>query len=569
MSLSELSLLSAETAISFHDIDLEILRNRRQDICVFIAVDDQNLSNSDEKNVYTFGDFKFYVDQVHEKDYSRVFLNVGSSPNSEWSLLVQLRIKTGQEASVLNVVDKDVFKFDAFSYPINVEVTSSDVKYLKFEMRVLNMLHLEHPLFNEGAITIEFDDGSTIHIYANILALLSDYMAKIEKLATTRSEAPNRIKVVHIEKAAFLELLYQVYPTRRPIYAAFRRLVAAAVGYKCDTLIYHLSKHLIEYNYRPLTFHQRFQAAIENRLEPAIRELAFRAARDGTWDRMIQQGFEPEQFCGRDVYHRIVCPAILAGRQAPFDATTLRNPTPSPTGFLELEPGDETKSVVLFRGTKFYVNSGLLEAHGKHMFSVGQNGELIARYTPEFQRECARENLLPGKVLLELLSYMLPMGDLPDPTMIRACIVFCYDHEWNVLKENLELELEPPITANEYMSQLVFAEKFELANLMRVNVQRAESSCRELAERLEREGVLKQLKQNTRDAIMDRMCSGWGLNPQVNRLATRVPTTFNNRLVNMKKGKPLTVGEGRAIDTLNSIESEYAFGQPNELVVLE
>lgn len=167
------------------------------------------------------------------------------------------------------------------------------------------------------------------------------------------------------------------------------------------------------------------------------------------------------------------------------------------------------------------MNSGLLAAHGTGTLCTGQNGEYIARYTTDFHRECARGDLLPGEVLVQLLTYMHPMGDVPHPDMIRACIVFAHDQGWNIVKESLELEFEPPTTPDEYMSQLVFADKFELKNLLRVNIQRAESSCRELAEILEKHGKLKLLKDRTREGIMDRMCSGWGLNPVVNRLSTR------------------------------------------------
>ncbi|CAI2341796.1 unnamed protein product [Caenorhabditis sp. 36 PRJEB53466] len=595
MSLSELSILSAETAISFHEMDLELLKESQKEMkvksnepvrraethsegdwkkeegpagpVVFLAVDDQNLSNGGDENSYVFEKLVFRVQQTVEHGVRRVHLMVQPSTAAQWELLVQLRIKTGLEWSVLNVVDKDVFKFDSFSHPLNVEVQTNDVKYLKIEMRVLNYMYLDLPTFTDGDEVIEFEDGSRILIHSNILAVLSEFMGKFEKEAATRESGPV-IRVQSVPKEAFLELLYQAYPTRRPIYASFRRLAAAAVGFQCETLVYHLSKHIIEYNYRPMTFLDRFRAALENRLEPAIRELAFRAALDGTWDRMVQSGFEPETYCSRQELTKIVCPAILAGRSARPHATSLFPPAHT-LNFLEIEEGDTSKSAILFRGTNFYVNSGLLAAHGKGSLSTGQNGALIALYTPDFHRECAINNLIPGKVFLQLLTYMHPMGEVPEPDMIRACVVFAHDHGWNIVKENLEQEFEPPTTAAEYMSQLAFADKFDLQNLKRVNIQRAESSCLDLAVILETEGTLQFLKESTREGILDRMCSGWGLNPMINRLSTRYPTTFYNRTVNLQRGKALVVGEGRAVDTLNSLASDHAFGEPLELVVVD
>ncbi|CAI5441186.1 unnamed protein product [Caenorhabditis angaria] len=568
MSLSQLSVLSAHTAVSFDDGDLQKLQPTPP-ISIFLAIDDQNLPNAAEsRNVFNFENkLYFEVAEVIEMGVKRVYLNVSTINPAEWNILVQMRIKTGggNNASGLHVVDKDVFKFDTFSYPLSVEVQTDEVRFIKFEMRVLNFMHLELPKFNEGDEVIEFDNGSTIRVHSNILGLLSQYMATSEKIAAERQAM---IKATSTDKSAFLELLYQVYPTRRPIYSSFRALCAAAVGYKCDQLINKLSIHLINYNHRAMTFQQRFQAAIENRLEPAIRELAFRASRDGTWSRMILQGFEPENFCGKDVYTKIVCPAVFLGKNAPADVTTLTETNDYPN-FLDKNENDTSKSVIMFRGTPFYINSGLLTAYGSSQFCIGANGEFVARYTTDFQRECSRENLLPGEVLLQLLAYMHPFGAVPNYNMIRACIVFAHDHGWNVLKENLEQEMEPPTTADEYMSQLVFGEKYGLMNLMRVNIQRAESSCKDLAEQLERHGVLRRLSEKTHESIMDRMCSGWGLNPLVNRLATRIPTTFNNRLVNLQRGRAIVIGEGRAIDTLNSIQSDYAFGEINELVVVD
>lgn len=112
-------------------------------------------------------------------------------------------------------------------------------------------MYLDLPTFEEGDEVIEFDDGSRIRVHSNILSLLSDYLGKSEKEYASRTDCP-AIKATCSEKEAFLELLYQAYPTRRPIFASFRRLTAGAVGYKCDNLIYQLSKHLIDYNYRPV-----------------------------------------------------------------------------------------------------------------------------------------------------------------------------------------------------------------------------------------------------------------------------------------------------------------------------
>lgn len=167
MSLSELSVLSAETAISFHEMDLELLKEVQngkgfvehvappvqqaleEEPIVFVSVDDQNLANDHDGASFVFEKLRFFVQQVIQNGTRHVYLSITATTPAEWHLLVQLRIKTGTESHVLNVVDKDVFKFDAFSYPLNVEVQTPDVKFLKFEMRVLtHVSHLKVDLFS-------------------------------------------------------------------------------------------------------------------------------------------------------------------------------------------------------------------------------------------------------------------------------------------------------------------------------------------------------------------------------------------------------------------------------------
>ncbi|CAD6195745.1 unnamed protein product [Caenorhabditis auriculariae] len=564
MSSSNLSTVSAETAVSFDEEDLA-----PEWTDVIVAIDDFNLQRkvvSRYESSYQYEHFLIYVaqtDAAELKPWRHIYMSVTTEADSEWFLLVQLRIKTGENASVLNVVDKDVFRFDSFTRPLSVELQTTEVKFLKLEMRVLNTLYLEHPRFLDGDTLISFEDGPSIRVYKHILYLLSDYMDEFEKQSS-------HIQVSHIPRKAFLELLYQAYPTRRPIYGNFRSLSLAAVGLRCNSLINHLSRHIVEFNSRPLSFEERFRAAIDNQLAPAIQEIAFRAARDGTWDRLIQKGFEAESFCGKSVYTQLVCPAIIKGRRAGLDDTLLKEDAPVPD-FLSKDPNDDSKSAILFRGTTFYMNSGLLAAHGRQKFSIGRNEEYIAIYSLDFQNECGKMNLLPGEVLLSVLHYMMPLGPMPQAEMLRAAIVFCHDHEWNILKEDLEQELlhEPPLTVIQYMSQLKFAEKYGLVNMLRTNVQRAEASCHQIANHIVASGQIDELQKSTSEAIVDRMCSGWGLHPSVNRLATRMPTKFTERCVELERGSVLARGPGRLCDTLVSMQSEYAFGMPTEMVVVD
>ncbi|VDM82708.1 unnamed protein product [Strongylus vulgaris] len=261
-----------------------------------------------------------------------------------------MRIKTGTiEAEVLKVVDKDVFEFYPQCDPISIEIMSDVIATVKFEIRILNKVIEQLPNFDQGDLTIRFDDGSSVQVYRHLLSLHSSYMRKCMQDSMITC-------VEDFAREPFIEMLYQMYPTLRPIYrnirglakaaVAFqvnplvyklskhlvnfntramyptlrpiyrniRGLAKAAVAFQVNPLIYKLSKHLVNFNTRAMSLEQKLRAALDLELCPAVEELVYRAAQDGVWSHLIKLGFEPEIFFGPEVYKKVVCPAIIAVR---------------------------------------------------------------------------------------------------------------------------------------------------------------------------------------------------------------------------------------------------------------
>lgn len=466
---------------------------------------------------------------------------------------------------MMRVVDKDVVEFIPKGRPLSVDIMEFGVEFAKFELRTINKQFLPHPDFSDGDISVVFSDGSSLRTHRALLSLSSHYIAK-----RCFDTAVDALDVGHFSRHDFEELLLQLYPTRRPLWGDFRALNRAALAFKVDHLIYSLSTHLINFNRRPMSIVERLSAAMKEELHPAVEELVFRAAQDGTWGKMIGQGFEPEAFFTPTIYKQIVCPAVISARQRQYRDSPLRDPFAVPDFFTD--KSDINCCVLLFRNTPFHVNKGILAVHGVDAFERGSNGEYLAVFSKEMQNECAMADLIPGEVVTHLLTSLYPGGPSVTARLLRAAIVFCHDHHWNVAKEDLEqmLLLKPTITVDEYLGQLQFAERFGMENMLRNCIHRAESSCHQLASYLV--GVSSSfttLSPETRDRLKDRLCSGWGIDPpHINKLGMNMPTSFRERQV-LPDGRGGAAGRDYDNEgTLVEMMSEYHFGDVKELVLV-
>ncbi|CAJ0604804.1 unnamed protein product [Cylicocyclus nassatus] len=553
--------LSCVTAEEFDDPSCGFMRFQ-------LSVDDVALEEyriGAGRSQFEYEQFSFTASQIRKDDSRFVVLNCTTAPNYEWILNTQMRIKTGTiGAEVLKVVDKDVFEFYPKCEPISIEVMSDAIATVKFEIRILNKVIEQLPTFEEGDLTIRFDDGSKIKVYRDILALHSSYIKKCtEDSAITCVE--------DFAREPFIEMLYQIYPTLRPIYRNIRDLAKAAVAFQVNPLIYVLAKHLVNFNTRAMSLEQKLRAAIDMELCPAIEELVYRAAQDGVWSHLIKLGFEPESFFGPEVYRKVVCPAIVAGRQNEYGVPFIPRPYVQPNFFSEESANDKSNIGVLFRSTPFYVNRGIIEVNGSSKFAKNTDGFIQALFTKEMEEQCVKAAVVPGEVLVSLFSSLYPLGPAIPINFLRAAIVFCHDHDWHHVQSRLEQDLlqQPPETREAYRDQIIFAEKLKLANMLTVSIQRAEGSCNKFANELIKNNELSMISSSTRDLIMDRVCSGWGLEPKhVNRLATREPTSFRERQIGLIRGGPRAFEDERKAATLAEMVSDYYFGPVGEICVV-
>uniref|UniRef100_A0A158P9J2 BTB domain-containing protein n=1 Tax=Angiostrongylus cantonensis TaxID=6313 RepID=A0A158P9J2_ANGCA len=478
---------------------------------------------------FEYEHFLFTVNQVRQENQCTIKFSCSTVAEYEWRIIAQMRIKVGISGStILKVVDKDVFEFYPKARPISFEVTNDAVATVKFELRILNKLIEPLPTFEEGDLTIHFAEDTPIRVYRELLALFSPYMKQC-------TESTQRTSVGDFPKDAFIEMLYHIYPTLRPLYRNLRNLAKAAVAFQAIPLIYELSKNLF--------------IGVRLLLISTIVFIYFdRAAQDGVWGHLIKLGFEPETFFGAEIYRRLVCPAILASSL------------------------NKSNITLIFRRTPFYVNRGLIQVHGTSKFTVTSDGHLHALFTREMEEQCAKGALIPGEVLVALLCSLYPLGPQVPTHFLRAAIVFCHDHDWNHVKNQLEQNLlqEPPESCDVYRDQIIFAEKFDLRNMLSICIQRAEASCNAFANELVRREDFNLISSKTRDLIMDRLCSGWGLEPKhVNKLGTREPTSFRERQIGLTGGGPQCLDDERNTATLANMDSDYYFGSVGELCVVK
>ncbi|XGW08223.1 hypothetical protein V3C99_010936 [Haemonchus contortus] len=242
-SRSGLSILDCDTAEEIEEAPCSFIRFE-------MAINDVSIDGvkvGPKRSEFMFEEFLFTIKLVEESGVRTVYFSCVTSPDYEWRLNTQMRIKTGTAGSTaLRVVDKDVFEFYPRCDPVSVELMSDAISIVKFELRILNKLIERLPTFREGDLIVLFSDGSTIKVHRELVALFSTYIKK----CTEGSEVTS---VENFSKKAFIEMLYHIYPTLRPLYRNLRDFAKAAVSYESTPLIYQLSKHLVNFNTRSVS----------------------------------------------------------------------------------------------------------------------------------------------------------------------------------------------------------------------------------------------------------------------------------------------------------------------------
>lgn len=297
---------------------------------------------------------------------------------------------------------------------------------------------------------------------------------------------------------------------------------------------------------------------MKTELVDAFQELIREAIVSGYWDQKLQEGWNAVQYFSSAVYDMYVRPVVSAVR--PNDATSprfLSNPWVHPDYF---QPCSRHKVQLFFRGTPFYVNRGVLQQQGLQAFRPELDGSLTAIFTKEMEVICGKTKVVPGVVLIALLNSLHPGGPPVEVQYLRGAIAFAATHRWTVVKEELEqrLLLEPPQTAQHFLQQIMFAERFHLQNMLRSCFFRAEGAFNGFTTQLAKDGF-NGVSHATKNTLVDRLCAGWAIYPKiVNKLTVRKGTEQIEREVTLEKGGPADTDQDAL--TMAEVLSDYVYG---------
>ncbi|VDO40864.1 unnamed protein product, partial [Onchocerca flexuosa] len=273
---------------------------------------------------------------------------------SEWKYTVQLRIKTGsaEKKQGVRVVDKLLVEFGNRIPPLSLSVTDTKVRRIKFEMRLINKLYEQLPTFQDGGdIILLFKQNEKLCVDKALLAVHSRYMASM-----LYDAAPNAIiDMCLFDRDDFLELLYQIYGTMRPISANLFALSRASISYKADMVQARITKFIASLD---MDLISKFQLAIQLELDRTLIELVYDAEQRGKWRNLIEQGFEPKSL-GTEIYYHIICPAIVEARQYRLGIS----PYPSHSQFNFHVPQHPYTVPLLVPGQILHANKGILSLY--------------------------------------------------------------------------------------------------------------------------------------------------------------------------------------------------------------
>uniref|UniRef100_A0A915PKW3 BTB domain-containing protein n=1 Tax=Setaria digitata TaxID=48799 RepID=A0A915PKW3_9BILA len=463
--------------------------------------------------------------------------------NLEWKYVMQMRFRIGTaESETDRVVDGDLFELGKRYPPVVIRIGDENIQ------RVHNFL----PKFDYGDIVLKFKD-ETLQVYKALLSLHSNYMA--EKLKT--AEEGDVVDMGDSDANDFKELLYQIYPTKRPIWANLKGLARAAVSFRADGIIDRITSYIV--NYESMYMEQKIAESIKLELSSAIEELVYKAEQDGYWADIIRNGLNPELEYGHAIYNFIILPAIAKAKSLPL-GSPIRNQFFKEINFRKPpQSGDNNDTVTLIiDGTKLFVNKGIMKVNNDTMFA---RGEMIIQVNCELADECEKIKKSPLYVVEALLQHIYPQNKPIEGILLRPLLVFCsYYHMENAMNsiENYLIQ-EPPTSPERFMEHFELAEKYSLENLLRRNLHRIENSCRHFALPMINHANFMKLKERTRSQILDRFCSGWaagGMNPtkRLSRLLTTEGIDGNTAAEQDKK-----------LSTFMEIDSYAAFGSSEEI----
>jgi hypothetical protein len=117
------------------------------------------------------------------------------------------------------------------------------------------------------------------------------------------------LRKYNVSKEQFLELLYQIYRTGRPINSNLEELSVAATKLGCELILWPLCRAMA--NYDGLNFIQKVQKSANLHLNDAIRQLCYNVVKTGEWELLQGEGFDARECVGQKIYCNLILPSIV------------------------------------------------------------------------------------------------------------------------------------------------------------------------------------------------------------------------------------------------------------------
>lgn len=460
--------------------------------------------------------------------------------DDQWSAIVQARIYTAQNNQKFELVLADIFELSKRCSPLEFQLTP-EIGAIKMEFRYIQQFYHKMPNFDEGDFSITFlpDDKRDLCVDRMALAL---YAPKLADLMNGIVPGVNVNFPVNVTREQLLEMLYQVYRTKRPLHTDFNALCAASTKLCNQLLLWPLCQEIIKDT--QMNFSEKVIKAAELGLDDAVLELCYDAVKTGEWKSLQEVGFDARKIFGQDIFCRLVCPAIIeaikdqSNVQQPSLMAALysqKHPRPQPCFDSLYEAANPLNVHLLVNGKMFYVNRGVLHISGclQKMTCDGTSPIIYSPIvSPNLKHELESRQLKLEQVVVPLLHLLYGTIKRVENYLVRACLIFAYDHGMHTIVEDFEeLLLHEPIDGPEILlDHFLLAEKYNLVNLARKSLWQLEmEEHQHFGLRMIELPEYRQLSPLLEVNIEDRICAGWAVFNK--NLAKRQPTDLTTYLL--------------------------------------
>uniref|UniRef100_A0A183VB03 RNA-dependent RNA polymerase n=1 Tax=Toxocara canis TaxID=6265 RepID=A0A183VB03_TOXCA len=255
--------------------------------------------------------------------------------------------------------------------------------------------------------------------------------------------------LVNFESEPFMELLYQIYDTCRPISANFSLLSKAAISYRAERILERITSYIIS---KQIGLEQKLRVAVELELDDALAEIVFRAEQRGEWTQLISKGFEPCSL-GREVYRQIICPAIVEGKLRRYGSCYKEQNS----GFDLYTPIPPFTVSMKLGGKTLHINKGIIELHNTkgcikrntRKFSLNYSfcslslqrrpsaDEIKLRQSAELSALCAHAGIAVEDLIELMFLHIYPQHDLVPAYCLRPMMLLAHENGMNKLLNSL------------------------------------------------------------------------------------------------------------------------------------